>query len=129
MYKANVILNGLAPLRFNKFNEEQSAGKQSDKELQADAELRTYRNAQGALYIPAHAIEECIYNGGKKVKLGRSFMGRILKAVLFVMPKEVIVTGEAPGLYSTMVRIPPKSGGRVKKSWVWVNLPWKLSLK
>lgn len=129
MYKVNVTLKGLAPIRFNKFNDTQSAAAMSEKEYKADAETRAYRNKKG-LYIPAHAIEECLCGGAKKVKLGVGNLNRRLKAVVFVVPKEVPLSGkEATELYTAVVRIPPKVGGRVRKYWVWAEIPWSVEFE
>ena len=121
MYQISVQLEGVAPLRMNRFLEDALSGtskKITDEARKKEAEDRTYKDAKG-YYIEARAIKKCIMNGGKKVKVGRGAASKLLGAIL-IMDAQVVYLPKKykPKLVMGVVRIPPgPSGARVLKYW------------
>lgn len=121
MYRIRIHLEGIAPLRMNRFTQDGLSGtskKITDEERKEEAEDRTYKDSKG-YYIEARAIKKCIMNGGKKVKVGRGSASKLIGAI-FIMDEQVVYLPKKykSKLVSGVVRIPPGPGNpRVLKYW------------
>ena len=132
MKKIKVKLTGIAPLRMNRFTEDAKgslsggAKKLSEEEKIQEAYDRTYKDEEGRYYVPARCIKMCILEGGKRVKVGRRNASTDLKAIMFIDGNKVILQhDEEPKVHEDVVRVPPRTGGRVTKYWVYFE-SWSL---
>lgn len=118
-----VKIEGVAPLRMNKFTEDakntlQGGRKKKSKEDSIkEAYERTYTNAKGEYIVPAKAIKACILNGAKKVPLGKGKAKTDSKAVIFI-EGDMILQHSEPTIIEEVVRIPPKTGALAVKYFV-----------
>lgn len=115
-----VIIEGVAPIRMNKYvHEMDNSTKKSDKERQEEAYQRTYKDEKGKYVIPRKAIKAVIVAGGAKVSVGRGKAKALLKAVLFIEADVLLKYPKtAEILMQDGVKIPPRTGARVMKYWV-----------
>jgi hypothetical protein len=131
MYKVQVTLSGLTPLRMNKKLEDYEVpdkfkGTKLTREQYIElAQLGAYKDDKG-YYVPKNAIKACFVNGGKKVKVGRGAASALLKAILFMNENAYLSKKVKTGIHEEFCRVPPKTGAMVKK--FWVTFPeWDLS--
>lgn len=124
-----VSIEGVAPLRMNKFTEEakdtlKGGRKRKSKEQSIqEAYERTYTDKNGKYIIPARAIKACILNGAKKVPLGKGKAKTDSAAVIFVKEDMKLIHSD-PIIAEGVVRVPPKTGAMAVKYWV-VFPEWK----
>ncbi len=122
MYQVKVHIEGVAPLRMNRFREDCLTGtskKISEDDRVEDAYNRAYKDEKG-YYIPRQAIKACLVEGGKKVKVGRGAASKLMKAIFHVNKEKVYLNGKSKAdIMKDVVRIPPKTGGRVMQYWVY----------
>lgn len=136
MYKVNVELTGLAPIRFNRFTNEKPTGgtaSHTDEAEKKDAINRCYwldNEKQKGLYVPAEAVKRCLLNGINmaKIKEGKSSMINYVKATVFLDPLKIpLGKNSFDYMESITVRIPPGiKGSRVNKYFCYVKDGWKL---
>ncbi len=116
-----VQIEGVAPLRMNKFNPEvlkEKSAKKTEQEYQELAETRTYKNENGEYIVPGKALKACIVNGGAKVSMGRGKAKAILKAVLFTDDTKIDFKKSDRVLVTDNVRVPPRTGAMVMQYWI-----------
>jgi len=137
MYQVKVEIEGIAPILFNRFTEEnqadvesgRSVGRQTADVKREKALSKVYRNGDG-LFCPAANIKKAMVLacGISQLKHGRKSLGPILNAVLFLEPMEVPFGVEKPDFMHEQVgRIPPRTGARVVLYRPALNAGWKLS--
>ena len=125
MYKIEATINGLVPLRFNRFlirsKQQTNKGKMTEEQQKADALERSYFDEKKGFYIPKHALRACLINGGKKVKIGRGAASKLLEAILIFDNDKYFLGIKDYKIMQDVVRIPPKTGGRVIQYWVVIE--------
>lgn len=139
MYQLNIEIEGIAPILFNRFTEEnqadvetgRSTGRQTSAARQELARTsKVYRNAQG-LYCPASNIKKAMVLacGISQLKhVGRKGLGPILNAVVFIEPMEIPFGKNEPDFVHEQVgRIPPRTGARVVLYRPALMPGWKLT--
>jgi len=130
MYKCRIKIKGLAPLRMNRFDLENymnpSGVKKNKEEVKKEAMKLAYYDEKVGYYIPAEALRKCFTLGAAKVKVKGLTKG-LLEAVLAIEPCPFVpLIGELSGLHEAVVRIPPRTGGRVVKYWPFFE-NWEVS--
>lgn len=137
MYQIKTEIEGIAPILFNRFTEEnqkdvevgRSTGRQTadaKKELSLN---KVYRNNDG-LFCPASNVKKAtvLACGISQLKHGRKSLGPIINAVLFLDPMEIPFGVSKPDFIHEQVgRIPPRTGARVILYRPALNIGWKLS--
>ena len=137
MYQVKAEIEGIAPILFNRFTEEnqaevesgRSVGRQTAEVKKELALNKVYRNGEG-LFCPAANIKKAMVLacGISQLKHGRKSLGPILNAVLFLEPMEIPFGVEKPDFIHEQVgRIPPRTGARVVLYRPALNMGWKLS--
>lgn len=137
MYQIKVTYEGIAPILFNRFTEEQkealetrrTGGTRTKKGSEKEALGKVYRNSKG-LYCPAANIKKSFLNGITKgnIKEGRGSARPYLEATVFVQPTEVpFGVKEADFIHEVTGRIPPKTGARVVIRRPGLKEGWRLS--
>lgn len=137
MYKIKVEIEGIAPILFNRFTEQnqadvetgRSVGKQTSEVKRNLALNKVYRNDEG-LFCPSANIKKAVVLacGISQLKHGRKSLGPILNAVLFFEPMEILFGLNEPDFMHEQVgRIPPRTGARVVLYRPALNTGWKLS--
>lgn len=129
MYKFSAKIIGVAPLRFNRFIEQdrQNANKKkmTEEQQREDALQRSYYDEKKGFYVPSQALRTCICNGGKKVKVGRGAASKSLEAIM-IFPEDKFFLGTKDyKIQKDVVRIPPKTGARIMQFWVAIE-KWEL---
>jgi hypothetical protein len=128
-----VTIEGVAPLRMNKFTEESKNTLQGGRKKLSKAEQiqeayeRTYKNEKGQYIIPINALKACILDGAKKVPLGRGKAKKDARAVIFPL-EDMVLTHSEPVISETVVRIPPVKGAMAVKYHI-VFKEWSGSTK
>jgi len=129
MYKVIGTIEGVTPLRFNRYllNDRQSANrkKMTHEEQVENALERSYRDEKG-FYVPSAALRKCFINGGKKVKIGRGYASKLLEAIMIFDEDKYYLNTKDYEIQQDVVRIPPVTGARVLQYWVLIR-KWKLS--
>lgn len=136
MYQIKVEIEGIAPILFNRFTEEnqaeiesgRSTGRKSADAKKESAQKKVYRNGDG-LFCPAANIKKAMVLacGISQLKHGRKSLGPILNAVLFIEPMEIPFGVDNPDfLHEQVGRIPPRTGARVMLYRPALNTSWKL---
>ena len=137
MYRIKVTIEGIAPLLYNRFTEKaqddldkrKTGGVMSQKQRIAEALEKVYRNADG-LFLPSHAVKECIVNGASKasLKYGKKGLAPFLKALIFMEDQELSLGKKEPdGMDERIGRRPPRTGGACIIRRPMVNAGWKAS--
>lgn len=128
MYKISATIEGLVPLRFNRFlirgKQETNKKRMTEEQQKQDALDRSYFDEKQGFYIPKHALRACIINGGKKVKIGRGAASKLLEAILIFDEDKYWLGTKKYKIMEDVVRIPPKTGARVVQQWVVIE-EWK----
>jgi hypothetical protein len=135
MKKYHVEIEGVCPVRMNRFTNQKKLTKPTEDMLIEDAFLRTYVNEKGQFVIPPKSIKAVLVNGGSKVTHGRGKAKASLKAITTVLPKEGVaikvrnkaVTRDNDSHYfihQEDVRIPPRTGSRVIQYWIAFPEGW-----
>ncbi len=118
MRKYQVQLEGVAPLRMNKFIDMKMPTRPTEIWLIEDAHNRCYIDEKKHYYIPKNAFKAVVLNGATKVRLGRGRAKSDMKAVFFVQ-NDGILKHSKPIITKEIVRIPPgPKGARVPKYFV-----------
>lgn len=129
MYKVETLLEGVAPLRFNRFFVTEIRVPTEAQEY-ATAKLRVHRNSNG-IYVPALALKRALRFGASmaNLKMGRRSLEPYINAAVFIEPVELELGKDEPDYYyPAYVRIPPgKRGALVFKVRPVINLGWELS--
>ena len=132
MYKVQVTIKGLTPLRYNRFlirgKDEPNIGKMTHEEQIQNALDRSYRDDKGQFYVPDDVLGACIINGGKKVKIGRSGASKLLEAIMIFENEKFYVGTDKYKIQQGVVRIPPKTGARILQYWVVIE-KWKVDFE
>ncbi len=137
MYEIDVTIEGIAPILFNRFTEEQkkkmeerqTGGTRTVAKSEAEALTKVYRNGDG-LYCPAANIKKTMLNGITKgnVKEGRGSARPYIEATVFVKPEAVPFHKQDPDfIHEATGRIPPKTGDRCVIRRPGLNTGWQLS--
>lgn len=127
MKEYKVKIEGIAPLRMNRFTDDakemcdKGGGfrKRNEDEKDAEAWSRAYTNDKGEYVIEAAAVKACILCGARKVKLGRGKAASDMKAVLFAKDRQILLKYQGkPSLIQLVCNIPPgKKGAKVLKQF------------
>ncbi len=136
MYKVDIALKGVAPLRMNRLDPERirkPPGKQSREQLIKYAEeKKVYKNKNG-YYIEAKAIKKAIIQGGNRVRSGKRAASTDLKAILQIPIMQVPLLNskgkqykQIDGIHEEIVRIPPGSDNAVIAFWPMFNIGWQV---
>ena len=137
MYEIKATIEGIAPILFNRFTEEQqkaleerkTGGTRTVAKSQAEALKKVYRNGNG-LYCPAANLKKSLLNGITKgnVKEGRGSARPYIEATVFIKPQEVEFGKKDPDfIHECTGRIPPKTGARVVLRRPGLREGWELS--
>ncbi len=137
MYQLKAEIQGIAPILFNRFTEEnqaqvesgRSTGRQTADVKREGALNKVYRN-DGGLFCPAANIKKAMVLacGIAQLKHGRKGLGPIINAVMFLDPIEISFGTKSPDFIHEQVgRIPPRTGARVVLYRPALNAGWKLS--
>lgn len=130
MYKFEAKIVGVAPLRFNRFIEQdrQNANrkKMTEEQQKEDALSRSYFDEKKGFYVPSQALRSCITNGGKKVKVGRGAASKSLEAIMIFDEDKFFLGTKEFKIQKDVVRIPPKTGARVMQFWTTIP-EWELT--
>ncbi len=137
MYQIKVTIEGIAPILFNRFTDEQkealetrrTGGTRTKEDSKKEALTKVYRNDAG-LYCPSVNIKKTFLNGITKgnIKEGRSSARPYLEATVFIQPSEVPFNVDEPDfIHEITGRIPPKTGARVIIRRPGLKEGWKLS--
>lgn len=116
-----VSIEGVAPLRMNRFTDEAKdtlkggRKKKSKEDSIKEAYERAYTNDKGEYIVPMRAIKSCILNGAKKVPLGKGKAKTDSAAVIFVKKDMILKYSDPPIVIENIVRIPPKTGSLAVK--------------
>lgn len=101
---------------------------QPDKAKEWQAEGGSYRDEDGNFHIPKHMMWACWLRGasGMKVKLGgkSTAIGSIIAGSISIDQAEIVMIDSKnkpitkfDDLVTMMVRVPPRTGSRVPKTW------------
>ena len=130
MYDVAVVLEGIAPILFNRYVEPPpGGGKLSEAQKQQEAEDRVYRDDDG-LYLPPWNVKRVMLDGVKAagIKRGRASALPYIAATVFVEP---LPRFEGKTKYDRMmvtnVRIPPKTGAMTAKGRPLLETGWRLA--
>jgi hypothetical protein len=137
MYEIKTMVEGIAPILFNRFTEEakeameqrKTGGTRTVKQSQQEALGKVYRNGKG-LYCPAANIKKSLLNGITKgnIKEGRGSARPYIEATVFIKPQEVVFGKQEPDfIHECTGRIPPKTGARVIIRRPGLREGWQLS--
>lgn len=139
MYQINATIEGIAPILFNRFTEEnvieveegRSVGrKTAEVKRKLARESKIYSNKDG-LFCPAKNIKKAMTLACSiaNLKYGRKGLGPILKAIMFIEPDEVPFNIKKPDYIDEQTgRIPPGArGARVTLYRPALKPGWKLS--
>lgn len=131
MYKVEIVLEGVAPIRFNRVVTLKGGGVRPTEEQEYEAaKERVYRNSSG-LYLPALNLKRALRSGSGMagLKMGRRSLEPYINAAVFIEPAELVFGKEVPDFFfPSYVRIPPgKKGALVFKVRPCLNLGWHLT--
>ena len=137
MYQINATIEGIAPILFNRFTEEQqkametrkTGGTRTVEGSKKEALTKVYRNKEG-LFCPAANLKKSFLNGITKgnIKEGRGSARPYLEATVFIQPSEVpFGVKDADFIHEVTGRIPPKTGARVVIRRPGLKEGWRLS--
>lgn len=129
MYKVESTLEGIAPLRFNRFFLTNIRKPTPEQEYEL-ARQRLYRNSNG-IYVPSLALKRALRFGSTmgNLKMGRRALEPYINAAVFIEPPELELGKKEPDyFFEAYVRIPPgKKGALVFKVRPCMNVGWQLS--
>ena len=117
MYKIHGKIQGIAPVLFNKPDEEALEnpvpGKKNIDQKMAEMEARLHRDSDGAPIITKEAFKKSLLEGCRKagIKQGRSSMSSFLDATIF-LESDPKITGEL-FVHEHWGKIPPRTGAAV----------------
>ncbi|MCP4259062.1 MAG: hypothetical protein GY774_16375 [Planctomycetes bacterium] len=139
MYQVRMVLEGVAPLRMNKFDPaclSGPTGAKLDREqkIKQAKEKKPYKDDKLGFFVPGNAIKKCIVNGGKRVKSGRRAASTDLLAIFHLKDKRVPLLNnkEKPvkdidGIHEDVVHIPPgPKGVKAICFWPYFEKGWQL---
>lgn len=120
MYRINGVIQGVAPLLFNKMDIEElepsegaGRGRVTTESRIEEAKRRIYKNEKG-VYLPGWNFKQCLLEGSKRsgLKVGRGSLMPYLQASVFP-DRELYFIGktEADEIHTTWGRRPPRTGG------------------
>lgn len=138
MYRVKVSIQGVAPILFNRFSEEaqdaldkgKTGGVFSKARKERELEAKLYKNGEGQLYIPPHALKECLLQGATKgsLKYGKKGLAPFLKALIFVEEQALLLGKTMPDFIDERIgRRPPRTGGACVIRRPGVNAGWAVS--
>jgi hypothetical protein len=129
MYKVESVLEGIAPLRFNRFFMTKIHKPTLEQEYEL-ARQRLYENSNG-IYVPSFALKRALRFGSTmgNLKMGRRSLEPYINAGVFIEPLELELGKKDPDYnFEAYVRIPPgKKGAMVFKVRPCMNVGWQLS--
>lgn len=150
---AEVEIVGLAPLLMHKYVMGESISDPKKKPIK-DAEYwekisqewrqTAYWDDKIGLYIPSDAVEACMKNGGKSVKIGRGTATKSVEAGVNIHSeflKIPVITPDGEEVKSLddiedlewilvkPVRVPPRTGARIERKRVQIPVGWKAKFK
>ncbi len=131
MYKVKSIIEGAAPILFNKIGDMKGGmGKPTPEQEAAAAKLRVYRNNDG-LFLPAVNLKRSLRFGASRggLKIGRAGLEPSIRAAVFVEPNELPFGVDEPDfMLPSYVRIPPgRRGALVYKVRPGLNTGWTVA--
>lgn len=91
MAQVEVTIEGVAPLLFNKWAEEEKTDARKNKQYipEEEAEKSVYRDPDIGIYAPASWIKAACREASKEFKRGRGTMTATVKSCLFVAPVKI----------------------------------------
>lgn len=151
---AEVEIEGLAPLVMHRYIMGSSKTNPKDQtpkdeeywnEIETEWKRTAYWDEKiGGLYIPSEAIEACLENGGKSVKIGRGTATKSVKAGVRCHSESLKIPVDLPDgaevnslddlvdldwIMVNAVRVPPRTGARVERKRVAIPDGWKAKFK
>ncbi len=136
MYQVKCEIEGIAPILFNRFTEQnqsdvetgRSTGRQTTEVKKELAQSKVYRNDEG-LFMPGSNLRNAIILACAISQLnhGRKSLVPILAAIMFIEPMEIPFGVTKPDFIHEQVgRIPPRTGARVTLYRPSLREGWKL---
>jgi hypothetical protein len=129
MYHVNGMIEGTAPILFNRPYTEPSSTKTEETRKATAARERVYTGPDG-LYIPAWTFKKMLSVDGATragLKIKRTGLSKYLLAALFMDGDPLFGVKEADGLNEVWGRVPPRTGAMVKIWRPQLNTGWHLS--
>lgn len=113
MYKVDYVIEGLAPLLFNRPEDERKTlGTISEEQRMENAKAKVHTNGHG-LFIPAWNLKVTLLNGAKSCLKGKASISNYVKASVF--PVDGLFGRDSYDfMHETWGRVPPKTGALVK---------------
>lgn len=138
MYKVEVIIEGVAPILFNRFTAEAlegldkkvTGGTKTKEGKLAEARAKAYTNSNG-VYWPGVNLKQTIIQGASKASLkhGKKALWPFLQAALFIQPMELeFGKKESDFIDERWGRIPPKTGAAAIIRRPGMHTGWNLRL-
>lgn len=128
MYHVSGMIEGVAPILFNRPYTEPSSTQTEEQRRATAARERVYRGDQG-LYIPAWTFKKMLCVDGATragLKIKRTGLSKFLLAGLFLDADPLFGVEEADGLNEVWGRVPPRTGAMVKIWRPQLNTGWHL---
>lgn len=131
MYKVYSIIEGIAPILFNRvLSLKGGFGRPTPEQEEEAAKERVYRNTNG-LYLPAANLKRALRFGSVRagLKIGRSSLEPYITATVFIEPSELEFGKKEPDfMLPAYVRIPPgKRGALVYRVRPALKIGWRLN--
>jgi hypothetical protein len=141
MYRINLEIEGIVPLRMNRLTVEAQesirtpsvAKRKTDQELKEEAYKGIYRDDKGEICVEAKALKACGRNGAGRVKISRRYLTQDFKGALHFESQYIPLLNkdgkrfkEPSGYHFEFAKVPPKKGVPVPKMWAYFQ-DWKLT--
>jgi len=128
-YHVGGVIEGAAPILFNRMFSEPSSNKTEEKRMATAAKERLYTNGHG-VYIPAWTFKKmlCVDGVSKAgLKFRRASLTGFLLPSLWMDGDPEFGVEKADFLHETWGRVPPKRGAMVKIYRPALDTGWRLS--